>query len=196
MTSKPANWPSRTSDQAGYLELLVKQYPNGRASTHLHSLQPGDKLLVVAPIKGYQWKANSYSHITLIAGGAGITPIYQLAQGILNDPSDKTAMTLVFGVNSDEDVLLRDEFAKMETDYPGRFRAVYSVSNPSPTSPYRKGKVTKEFLKDVLPKLPAGENTKVFLCGPPAMETALAGSQGKEGILQQLGYRKNQIHRF
>jgi cytochrome-b5 reductase len=176
--------------------LLVKKYPNGKASTHLHSLVPGDKLLIVAPIKGYQWKANSYSHITLIAGGAGITPIYQLAKGILNNPSDKTAMTLIFGINSDDDVLLRDEFAGMEKDYPGRFKAVYSVSNPGPDSPFRKGKVTKALLEGVLPKLPDGEDTKIFLCGPPAMEAALAGSRGSEGILQQLGYRKSQIHRF
>ncbi|OLN97038.1 NADH-cytochrome b5 reductase 2-like protein 1 [Colletotrichum chlorophyti] len=182
-------------DEPGYLELMVKRYPDGKQSTHLHTLAPGQKLLFAAAIKGHQWKPNSYPHITLIAGGAGITPLYQLAQGILRNPQDKTAMTLVFGVNSDQDLLLRQEFAQMEKQFPDRFKAVYTVSNPGPNSPYRKGYVTKKLLEEVVPSPEAG-NTKVFVCGPPAMEEALVGKRSSPGILEQLGYRRDQIHRF
>lgn len=135
--------------------------------------------------------------MSLIAGGAGITPLFQLARGILGNPSDGTAVTLVLGVNADEDVLLREEFARMERDFPGRFRATYTVSRPGEGSPYRKGKVTKELLEEVLPKVEDGQDTKIFVCGPPAMETALVGGRGTQtGILEQLGYSKGQIHRF
>lgn len=182
-------------DAPGHLDLLVKRYPNGKSSTHLHSLAPGDRLFFVAAIKGYQWQPNSYRHIILIAGGAGITPIHQLAQGILSNPDDKTAMTLVFGVNGDQDVLLRKEFQEFEKAYPDRFKAIYTVSNPGEGSPFREGYVTKQLLEEVAPS-PKGVDTKVFLCGPPAMETALVGSRSQPGILQQLGYDKSQIHRF
>ncbi|KAF6836556.1 oxidoreductase NAD-binding domain-containing protein [Colletotrichum plurivorum] len=189
--------PVQPLDDPGYLELLVKKYPDGKQSTHLHSLSPGDKLLFAAALKGHQWKPNSYRHVTLIAGGAGITPVYQLAQGILRNPEDKTAITLVFGVNSDADVLLRDELLQFERDFPGRFKAVYTVSNPGPGSPYQKGYVTRKLLEEVaVPKTAAGEDTKVFVCGPPAMEESLVGRKGAPGILQQLGYRKDQIHQF
>lgn len=104
-------------------------------------------------------------------------------------------MTLVFGVNGDEDVLLRKEFKSLEETYPGRFKAVYTVSNPVDGSEFRKGYVTKALLEEVAP-LQKDADTKVFVCGPPAMETALVGSRGQSGILQQLGYRKDQIHRF
>lgn len=187
--------PVSSQDDRGFIDFLVKHYPNGKSSTHLHSLIPGDKLFFVAAIPGYKWQPNSYSHITLIAGGAGITPIHQLAQGILRNPDDKTAMTLVFGVNSDQDVLLRDEFRQLEGQYPGRFKAVYTVSNPGQDSPFRKGYVTKQLLEEVAPLL-KNQETKVFVCGPPAMETALVGSRSQPGVLQQLGYRKDQIHRF
>ncbi|TDZ67546.1 NADH-cytochrome b5 reductase 2 [Colletotrichum sidae] len=179
----------------GYLELLVKQYPDGKQSTHIHSLAPGQKLLFAAALKGHQWKPNSYPAITLVAGGAGITPLYQLAQGILRNPQDRTAVTLVFGVNSDEDVLLEKELRQFEREFPGRFRAVYTVSRPVAGSQHRKGHVTKELLQEVAPKPAAGE-TKVFVCGPPAMEAALLGKRSSPGILQQLGYRKDQIHQF
>ncbi|KAJ0278087.1 hypothetical protein COL940_007465 [Colletotrichum noveboracense] len=180
---------------AGYLELMVKKYPDGKQSTHLHSLAPGQKLLFAAALKGHQWKPNSYPHVTLIAGGAGITPIYQLAQGILRNPQDRTAITLVFGVNSDQDVLLKKEFEEFEREFPGRFRAVYTVSNPVAGSPYRKGYVTKQLLEEVAP-VPKTAETKVFVCGPPAMEAALVGKRTVPGILQELGYRKDQIHQF
>ena len=183
-------------DQRGSIDLMVKQYPNGKASTYLHSLTPGDTLYFLTPVSlGYRWTPNQHPSITLIAGGAGITPIYQLAQGILNNPAEKTKITLIFGVNSDADVLLRKEFRDFEERFPGRFKAVYTVSNPSDGSPFRKGYVTKELLEEIGV---GGENrdTKVFVCGPPAMEKALVGARKQGGVLEQLGYRKDQIHTF
>lgn len=95
-------------DQQGSISLMVKHYPNGKASTHLHTLQPGDTLTFAATQKGYPWTPNKFSQIYLIAGGAGITPIYQLIQGILNNPHDKTKISLIFGVNTEQDLLLRE----------------------------------------------------------------------------------------
>jgi cytochrome-b5 reductase len=178
---------------------MVKQYPDGKASTYLHSMAPGEPLYFIKPLfGGYRWTPNQYPHVMLIAGGAGITPVYQLAQGILNNPEDKTKITLVFGVNSDADVLLRKEFEKFEQKFPGRFKAVYTVSNPSEGSPFRKGYVTKALLEEVSEEAQM-EDTKVFVCGPPAMEKALLGGRGPlkgSGVLEQLGYKKEQMHNF
>lgn len=178
---------------------MVKRYPKGKASTHLHSLKPGDDLHFVAALKGYPWKPNEYPHVALIAGGAGITPVYQLLQGIFQNPDDKTNVTLVAGVNSDRDVLLKEKLDDIKQRFPGRLKVVYVVSDPVAGSPFRKGYVTKEVLEDVLGDT-AKENTKVFVCGPPAMEASLTGTRGwfggKPGILQELGYREGQIHKF
>ncbi|KAH7412919.1 NADH-cytochrome b5 reductase-like protein [Cadophora sp. MPI-SDFR-AT-0126] len=190
--------PVSPLDQRGALELLVKKYPDGKASTYLHSLKPGDSLYFLGALKGHRWMPNKYPHVTLIAGGAGITPMYQLIQGILNNPSDQTKITLVFGVNSDADVLFRKEFEELERTFGERFKAVYTVSKPSVGSPFRKGYVTKELLEQVTGR--AGEESRVFVCGPPAMEKALLGgssfSKGKGGVLEELGYRKDQVHQF
>lgn len=184
-------------DERGHLDLIVKKYPHGKSSMYLHNLQLGQYLFFIAPLQGYQWKANSYQHITLIAGGAGITPIYQLLQGILKNPDDKTAITLIFGVNTEKDLLLKKEFEECEKKYPERLNAVYMVSNPAEGSgsPYRKGRVTKKLLEEVAPS-PKGRETMVFVCGPPAMEYALIGNSKEPGMLQDLGYRDNQIHKF
>ncbi|KAF5020946.1 hypothetical protein F66182_7027 [Fusarium sp. NRRL 66182] len=185
--------PISASDEPGYVELIVKKYPNGRGSGYLHSLNPGDKLYFATTLPGYSWKPNSYPHITLIAGGCGISPIFQLAQGILRNPQDKTSMTLVFGARSDEDVLLRKELDQFAKEFPDRFRAVYTVSNPEEGSQLRKGYVDKELLDEVLPL--EKRNTKVFVCGPPAMEASLVGNWSS-GVLGQLGFQRKQIHKF
>lgn len=186
--------PINSPDEPGLLELMVKRYPNGKASTHLHSLRPGDTLFFVTRIPGFAYKPNQFPRVTLIAGGAGITPIYQLASSILRDSNDKTKIELVFGVNSDADILLKDEFNAWEKQFPDRFKASYVVSRPSQDSPYPKGYVTKELLSTVCSSDTAG--AKVFVCGPPAMETALVGSWKQKGILEELGYRKDQVHKF
>jgi cytochrome-b5 reductase len=177
-------------DEPGTLELLIKRYPNGKASTYLHSLTPGETLFFLTAIPGYKWTPNAHAHVTMIAGGAGITPIFQLTRGILQNPEDKTAITLIFGINSDADALFKKEFDEFETKYPGRFKAVYTVSNPVEGSKLRKGYVTKTLLEEVLGE---EKSEKVFVCGPPKMEEALTG---KKGILQELGFAKGQVHKF
>lgn len=204
MTSIPVHNPSLSLlDKPGFIELLVKKYPNGKASTHLHNLKPGDSLLFMASIPGFSWTPNKFSHVYLIAGGAGITPIYQLAQGILDNPEDKTKVTVVFGVNTEEDLLLRSEFDAYKQQYPDRFDIHYTVSRPkqgfSPEQGIRSGYITKELLAELM-QGPSEKDTKVFVCGPPAMEKALLGSgsfgKGGNGILEQLGYSKDKIHQF
>lgn len=178
----------------------MKRYPNGKSSTHLHSLERGQSILFAFRLPGYTWVPNRFDHIVLIAGGAGITPIYQLTQGILENPDDQTKITLLFAVNRDDDLVLKKELDNFEHSFPTRFKAVYTVSNPIEGSSHRKGRVTKDLLQEVLADS-RSKNPQIFLCGPPAMEESLVGisrpfGAGKPGILQELGYEKNQIVRF
>ncbi|KAL1845320.1 hypothetical protein VTK73DRAFT_689 [Phialemonium thermophilum] len=198
--------PVNELDEKGFLELMVKHYPGGKQSTHLHSLKPGDTL-TFAPLKGYAWTPNQHRHVALVAGGAGITPMYQLMRGILRDPADHTRITLVWGVNTDDDLFLRDELADLQRRFPGRLRTVYTVSRPVDGSPHRRGYVTRELLESAGLGAGKGEDgdadsvTKVLVCGPPPMEKALTGASGwggkaAGGVLAELGYTKDQIHRF
>ncbi|KAE8353105.1 hypothetical protein BDV28DRAFT_133905 [Aspergillus coremiiformis] len=186
--------PISDLNQQGSLELMVKHYPNGKASTHIHSLVPGDTLTFLTPLKGYSWVPNQHPQIYAIAGGAGITPIYQLIRGILDNPNDKTKINLVFGVNSEQDLLLREELEEYKRRFPGRFDYVYTVSQlEGETGGLKKGYVTEELLKTVATDR---GDAKVFVCGPPAMETSLIGNRGTKGILDRLGFEKEQVYKF
>ncbi|CAI7641203.1 unnamed protein product [Penicillium palitans] len=192
--------PINNFDDPGYIELLVKKYPNGRASGYLHSLQPGDELNIRGPMRGYKWKTNEFEHVNLIAGGAGITPMYQLIQGMLNNPDDRSKIKLIFGVNTDNDLVMKEELDTFEKKFPGRLKVVYRVSDPVEGSPFTKGRVTKELLEKELLGPKDSKATKIFLCGPPAMEEAIFGTKGwissKKGVLEELGYAADRVHRF
>ncbi|CAK7236079.1 hypothetical protein SCUCBS95973_009483 [Sporothrix curviconia] len=189
--------PINDIDDRGRLDFLVKQYPNGKQSSHLHSLQPGDRVLFFR-IPGYSWTANEQAHVGLVAGGQGITPCYQLLRGILRNGNDRTRVTLVWGVNTEEDLILKDELAALQTQYPGRLTTQYVVSAPSSGTSgsagvsFKRGRVTSEVLKA------AGVSTedgvgKVFFSGPPAMEKALVA---RDGVLAELGFGKKEMHKF
>lgn len=186
----------------GFLELIIKKYNGGPMSTHLHDMVPGQRLDFKGPLPKYPWTANKHDHVALIAGGTGITPMYQIARAIFSNPDDKTKVTLVFGNISEEDILLKDKFSELENTYPQRFRAFYVLDKPPQEWAGGKGFITKELLKTVLPE-PKEENIKVFVCGPPPLYKAISGNkvspkdQGElSGILAELGYTKEQVYKF
>ena len=88
---------------------MVKKYPNGPMSTHLHDMEVGQLLSIRGPIPKYKWEENKspsrywvsfdnrHEAVGLIAGGTGITPMYQLIKAIFKNPNDKTNVTLVYG---------------------------------------------------------------------------------------------------
>ncbi|KAI0096917.1 oxidoreductase NAD-binding domain-containing protein [Nemania sp. FL0031] len=194
--------PTSDENAKGYIELIVKKYPGGPMSTYIHDMVPGQRLDFKGPLPKYPWAANKHEHIALVAGGTGITPMYQLIRSIFDNPEDKTKVTLVFGNVTEEDILLKRELAHIENTYPQRFRAFYVLDNPPKEWAGEKGFVTKDLLKTVLPE-PKEGNIKIFVCGPPGMYKAISGTkkspkdQGElSGILKELGYTEDQVYKF
>lgn len=194
--------PISDEDAVGHMDLLVKKYPNGPMSTHLHSMVPGQHLEIKGPLPKYPWSPNKHEHIALIAGGTGITPMYQLCRAIFQNPDDKTKVTLVFGNITEEDILLKKEFAELENTYPQRFRAFYVLDNPPKEWAGAKGYINKDLLKTVLPE-PKSDNVKIFVCGPPGMMESISGNkksprdQGElTGVLKELGYTPEQVYKY
>ncbi|KAL6876670.1 ferredoxin reductase-like protein [Trichoderma novae-zelandiae] len=194
--------PISDEDDRGFIDLLVKKYPNGPMSTHIHDLKVGDSLAIKGPLPKYPWAANKHDHIALIAGGTGITPMYQLVRAIFKNPDDKTKVTLVFGNVTKEDILLKSKFDELENTYPQRFRAFYTLDKPPKEWVGGGGFISKDLLKQVLPE-PKSENIKVFVCGPPGLMKAISGpktspkDQGElTGALKELGYTAEQVYKF
>ncbi|KIW15379.1 hypothetical protein PV08_05425 [Exophiala spinifera] len=197
--------PVSDNDLPGTVTFLVKKYPNGKGSGKMHSLQPGDSMKF-KPLHEFDYKPNQFSAITCIAGGSGITPIYQLTRNILNNPEDKTKITLVYANNTEEDILLKKEFDELAQKYPERFTRSYVVSKTTPQNEasYETGYVNKALLSKVMPHKMNERNIKVLVSGPPPMIESVAGAKGGfgwtqgslGGILGELGYTKEEVHKF
>lgn len=196
--------PTSPPDAKGYLELVIKAYAEGKMSKHMGSMKVGDTLDFKGPILKFPYKRNDLREIGMVAGGTGITPMLQVAEWILRDPSDKTKVSLLFANVSEGDILLKSRIDALAAKHPDRFKVHYVVDKASWGGVFWKGStgyITKDLLTKHMPA-PATGNM-VFVCGPPGMMNAVSGdkapdkSQGPlSGALRDLGYSPEQVFKF
>lgn len=148
-----------------------------------------------------QYKANTLDSFACIAGGSGITPMWQLIQEVASNPSDKTKVTLIYTNKSDKDILLREEFDKLAKN-DSRFNIVYGLDKkPSKFDGQAfEGYVTPEILSKHLPAPALSDKIKIFVCGPPPQVEAISGGKGPKGsqgelkgLLADQGYQASQM---
>ena len=165
-------------------------------------MKPGDTI-VAKEIHEFDYKSNQLSHVTILAGGAGITPFVQLIRTILRDPSDKTNITLTYANSTEEDILLKSEFDQLASSKPDRFKVNYVVTKPS-SGNVTQGYITRQLIEQSLPAKESWGTTKVLVCGPPPMLAAVAGSKGiggfaqgsLGGMLKEIGLTSSQVQKF
>jgi len=202
--------PLSRPNQKGSLDLAVKTYPEGKMSKHIASLKVGDSLDFKGPILKTSYKPNQFDSIGMVAGGTGIAPMLQVVDEILANPADKTKVSLLFGNQTESDILLKPEIDARAKAHPGRF-SVHYVVDKAPARQFWQsawqggvGYVTKETLKEKMP--PPGDRSMVYVCGPPPMYKAVCGPKGTKedpkvqgelgGLLKDMGYAKEGVFKF
>ena len=156
--------PSHTT--IGYLELVIKEYSDGKMSKHIHSLKPGDRLEFKGPVMGTPIIQNEFESIGLIAGGTGITPMLQVAQRILENPSDSTKVSLIFANVTESDIILREKIDELQRAHPKQFDVYYVLDRPPPGWHGGSGYISEQMLRDRLPPPQLEHLTKVLLLIP------------------------------
>lgn len=162
--------PTSNNLDLGVLELVIKCYPDGLLTgKYLANLNVGDKVLFRGPKGTMKYRRDLCRRIGMIAGGTGITPMYQLIRAICEDERDTTEISLIYANRSEEDILLRQELEAFARKYKN-LKIWYMLDLPPKDWTYGKGYVTPRVMKDRLPS-PAVD-TKIMLCGPPGMINA------------------------
>ena len=72
-------------------------------------------------------KPRFVTEMSMIAGGTGITPCYQVLAAILRDPEDKTTVRLLFANRTPDDILARDVLEELAAKHPDRFMLNFTV---------------------------------------------------------------------
>ena len=193
--------PVSDVNQKGTIEFVIKTYPEGKFSKHVADLKPNDTVSFKGPIVKWKWEPNQFKHITLIGGGTGIAPLFQLLHEITKNPQDKTKVDLIYGSLTPDDILLKADLDKIAQEHKDQIKIHYFVDKASDDWKGHTGFITKDFLKELLPAPSA--DAKIFICGPPPLYKALSGpktcptDQGElTGALAELGYDKGHVFKF
>ncbi|KAL7422982.1 lipin Ned1 [Cryptotrichosporon argae] len=193
--------PTSPADQTGSLQLLIKEYPTGKLTPYVASMKEGDQLLFKGPITKYLYKPNTFDKGLCVAGGSGITPMYQLISYALTLPEDKTKFTLLFSNVTEADILLRKEWDDLQKQHPDRLNVTYVLDKPPRGWKGPTGFVNADMISKAFPRKD-GEKVMAFICGPPGQYAAVSGlkdgpRQGEVGgALKGLGYVKEEVFKF
>lgn len=186
----------------GSFKLVIKRYPTGKFGNHIFGLGINDRVSFKGPIPKYPWTANKHKEVALIGGGSGITPLFQLIQGISKNPEDKTKVHLFYGSVSEDDILLKNELLAIQKKNPKQFKFHFFVNEAGSDWKGQTGYITKAYLEANL-FAPSDDNVHVFVCGPPPLYNAISGpkisptDQGElVGALKDLGFTKEQVFKF
>nr|CAB3461136.1 unnamed protein product [Digitaria exilis] len=140
-------------------------------------------------IKGrFKYKPGQVRAFGMIAGGSGITPMFQVTRAVLENPEDNTKVHLIYANVTYDDILLKDELDSMAKNFPDRFKIYYVLNQPPEIWDDGVGFVSKEMIQTHCPA-PAAD-IQVLRCGPPPMNKAMAAH------LDDLGYTKEMQFQF
>ena len=147
-------------------------------SQHLDSLPIGAVLDIKGPLGHIEYqgrgkfmvsgKPKFANKLAMLAGGTGITPIYQVIQSILSDPEDETEMFVVYANRTEDDILVREELEGWADKFPDRLKIWYVVEIAKEGWEYSTGFITEAVLREHVPEGLEGESL-ALACGPPPM---------------------------
>ncbi|KAJ5885355.1 Cytochrome b5 [Penicillium taxi] len=166
----------------GRLELVVKSYDNGLLSKYLARLNIGAEVDFRGPKGSMRYTLNLCRRIGMVAGGTGITPMYQVIRAICENDTDTTEISLIYANRSESDILLRKELETFARRYPQNFKLWYVLDSAPADWEYGTGYVNQTTLAERLPS-PAPD-TKILLCGPPGFIHATKENLGALGFKQ------------
>jgi len=150
---------------------------------YLETLNVGDTIKISGPAVLFYYGGNGslklifnvanikVKKLGLICGGAGITVFYPLIRSILENPEDKTQVTLLFANNTEEDIQFKAELDEACKD--PRIKVHYTLVTAPDGWKGHTGFVNKKMIQEMMPQ--AGPETFMWVCGPPEMEGAVAG---------------------
>ncbi|KAL2610398.1 hypothetical protein R1flu_028971 [Riccia fluitans] len=180
--------PTTLDSDVGYFELVVKVYEKGRMSGYFGRMKEGEYLMCKGPKGRFRYTPNMMRAFGMIAGGTGLTPCYQVTRAILENPKDKTVVSLIYANVTFDDILLKDDLDRMAKEFPDRFKVYYVLNQPPAGWEGGVGFVSAEMIKEHLPA-PAVD-IQILRCGPPPMNKAMATH------LDSLGYTKEMQFQF
>lgn len=114
----------------------------------------------------------------------------QVTREIVNNPADKTHVTILYANVTEDDILCRELLESWAQKHPEKLDLHYSLDKPPANWNGFTGFISKEMISKFSN---AKDGGKVFVCGPPGMMKHVSGdkapdkSQGElSGLLKEM----------
>lgn len=200
--------PVSDDTDIGFVDILVKVYyanthpdypEGGRLSQYLNTLPLGAKMTFTGPTGKFHYQGRGVfsrlstpgfaRHLSMVAGGTGITPLYAVMRAVLRDPGDATTMSLIFANLTEEDILLRAELELLAALHPERLKLYFVLASPPEGWTQGRSMVTTELMAERL--FPPGPETLGLMCGPSGLmeQVCIPGYRA-------MGYSSDVVVRF
>ncbi|KAI8069462.1 hypothetical protein BC940DRAFT_366548 [Gongronella butleri] len=171
----------------GWVEFVIKVYypqgvtPGGLFTPLLDRVRIGEQVKCKGPLGEYEYLGNgSYTimkqprpradHLAMIAGGTGITPMYQILQEIIASDEEPPLISLVYCARFKDDLVLSAELDAMQKKLgKDRFHIRYILSRPPQDWDQGKGRLSHQDIHDHVFKFGINLHTSVLLCGSDTM---------------------------
>lgn len=160
------------------LSITIKKDPKGYGTDIIFNQFKIDDLVELEGPMGAELVVDrSAEKLVFVAGGIGITPFLPMVQDVLNDENQNKKVTLIYGVNKEDEFLYHDELKALDlqSDQLEYKQVVASDDN-------WKGK--KGFVTDVLKEMNL-DGHKIYLCGPKPMIQPTVKQLVKQGVKEE-----------
>lgn len=164
---------------SGFLELIIRQVPGGKATTFVHkALEVGDKIRLLGPFGHFYLDEHSDRDMVCIAGGSGKAPIRSILY-YLREHGMNRKVKYFFGARTKKDLYYTEEFQELSKEFPN-FQYYPALSEPLPEDNWTGDvglitEVVDKYCKDL-------DDKEAYLCGSPGMIDACYAVLEKNGM--------------
>ncbi len=154
----------------------------GICSSYIYSLKPGDKITISGPY-GEFFVQDTNREMMFIGGGAGMAPMRSHIFDQFKTQHTKRKATFWYGGRSVKELFYMDDFEEIRRENPN-FDFHVALSEPQPgdnwTGP--TGFIHQVIFDQYLKNHPEPDEIEYYLCGPPAMTSAVVKMLDSLGV--------------
>ncbi|WP_265943480.1 benzoate 1,2-dioxygenase electron transfer component BenC [Dechloromonas sp. A34] len=175
-TSQHRAYSFSSMPKDGAVSFLIRNVPGGLMSGFLREqAKPGATLSLAGPLGSFYLREIARP-VLMLAGGTGLAPFLAMLDRIVAAGGSAHPIHLIYGVNSDADLVEVDKLEAFAAALPN-FSFALVVVSPDSQQP-RRGYVTQH----LEPAQLNDGDVDIYLCGPPPMVEAVAQNLRERAI--------------
>ncbi|MFH1645130.1 MAG: FAD-dependent oxidoreductase, partial [Candidatus Omnitrophota bacterium] len=168
---------SNSPTETGFLE-FTKKITDSDFSKRVISLEPGELIHIKYPLGSFVYD-ESFSKIAFLSGGIGITPIRSICKYLIDSKKD-VDVVLLYGNRSSGDIVFREDFTGLSKN--SAALKVVHILEDTEDEKFKRGRIDSQLVKELIPDY---LERKFYICGPPAMVSAMHGMLQEELVVSE-----------